>query len=285
MLQGDAQGLQLAEGISCAVSDGKNHPVTGNFLIAVYLQAGELSLPAVNIRHLGPEAHLPTQGTNPMADILHHCQKHVRPHMGLGIKEDVLPCPGGYHLLQNPADSFVVHPGVQLSIGEGAGAPLSELHVASFVQLPLPEEGLHLFMAGGSILSPLQHQRLQSCQSQHQSGKHSGRAEAHHHRGMLRLGFRLCYLIISNRGNGRPLAAASFENLLFAAVHRHINGIHNPHLGLFPGVHGTTHQLHLPDFGVWHLQKPGSLIAQLGYGMLRGHGNFPNPNHTLSFPA
>ena len=106
--------------------------------------------------------------------------------MGLGVIENVLPCPRRHKLFQNPADSGVVDPGVQLAVGKRSRAALAELDVAFRVQLARLEEFFHLLVAGLGILSPFQHQRLPARQRQNQRGKHPSGAEAHHYRAFLR---------------------------------------------------------------------------------------------------
>ena len=185
-LHGDAGLLQHGEGIPGAVADGQHHMAGGDYLPLCRPHPGNRAPFQHQPGDLSAEAHLAPQRENPLPKILHHFQQHIRTHMGLGVVENLLPGTGLHKLLQNPADSGVVHPGVQLAVGEGAGSPLAELDIAGRIQLPGGEKLLHLFMPGQGILPPFQHQRFQAGHGKNQRREHSGRAEAHHHRAVLR---------------------------------------------------------------------------------------------------
>ena len=110
----------------------------------------------------------------------------VGAYVRLGVIENIRPCPSRHKLFQNPADSGVVDPGVQLAVGKRPRAALAELDVAFRVQLARLEEFFHLLVAGLGILSPFQHQRLPARQCQNQRGQHSTGAATHNHRAFLR---------------------------------------------------------------------------------------------------
>ena len=252
-LHGNPLLMEHFKGIPGAVPHRQNHMVTGNFLVFFSYNGGNCAIFRAKVGDAGIEADLSAQAKNLPAQILHHGQQHICAHMGLGIKENILICTEGHKLLQNPADPGIIQSGIQLSIGESTGAALAKLDIAAGIQLTGLKEMLHLFMSGLSILSPFQNQRPQASLGENQGRKHTGRAKAHHHRAVLgpKVGFR--HLIIGNGRNSRPFAAGEFQNLIFIAVHCHINGVDYLDIRLFTGVDGTADNLDLSDFGICNL--------------------------------
>ena len=284
-LHGNAGSVQHFKGIPGAVSDGQHRPITGNDRPVGDFQPGQAAIFRTQAGDLGVEPHLTPQGDNAFAQILHHGQQHVGADVGLGVVENVLPCPRRHKLLQNPADSGVIDPGVQLAVGKGSRTALAELDVAFRVQLPRLEEFFHLGVAGCGVLSPLQNQRLPARQRQNQRGKHPPGAEAHHHRPFFRRTGGLRRAVAGCRGDGRPLAAALLQNLLFTAIHRHVDGVNNTHVGLFPGVHTPPDDPHAPDFGVGNPQHPRRLKGQLVGAVFRRQRNIAQTDHVSFLPA
>ena len=115
-LQRKTDLLQIPEGIPGRVPHRKDDLITGDHFTAVNFKTGNCPILLQNTGNLGIKTHLTPQGNDPLAQVLHHCQQHIRTHMGLGIKEDILPGAGLYKLLQNPADAGIVHPGIQLAV-------------------------------------------------------------------------------------------------------------------------------------------------------------------------
>ena len=272
-LHGNAGSVQHFKGIPGAVSDGQHRPVTGNDRPVGDFQSDQTSILRTQAGDLGVEPHLAALGDDAFAQILHHGQQHVGALMGLGVVENVLPRSRRHKLFQNPADSGIVDPGVQLAVRKGSRAALAELDVAFRVQLASLEEFFHLGMAGRGVLSPFQHQRLPARQRQNQRGKHASGAESHHHRPLFRRTGGLRRLVPRHRGDGRPLAAALLQYLLFAAIHGHVDGVNNAHVGLFSGVHTPPDDPHAPDSGVGDAQHPRRLKGQLVGAVFRRQGN------------
>lgn len=94
----------------------------------------EASVSVFQTGELGLKPDLAPQLLHPAAQVLHHGEEHIGPHMGLGVIEDLLLGAALDQLLQDPMIPGVVGAGVQLSVGEGPGAALSELHIAPGVQ-------------------------------------------------------------------------------------------------------------------------------------------------------
>ena len=118
---GDSQIFQMAESIPGAVAHGKDHMVAGKGFFAVDLQTGDMTILLIQVGNLCVEADFAAQGDDPLADILHNSQKHIRTHMGFGIEEDIFSGTSLNKLLQNPSDPGIVDTGIELSIGKGAG--------------------------------------------------------------------------------------------------------------------------------------------------------------------
>ena len=272
---GNAGLLQHGKGIPGAVTDGQHRLIAFDGFPAFQLQAGEFFSICYQAGHLGIEADFTAQRNDPLADILDHCQQNIGAHMGLGIVEDLFPGTGFYELLQDPADSGIVDAGVQLAVRKCTGAAFTELNIAPDIQFTGFKEFLHLFMAALGILPPLQHQRLPASQCQDQSRKHTRRTEANHHRPLFRSGNILGCFIVGHRCSRCPLAAAGLQDLLFISFHRHIDGVDNLDIRLFPGVHTAADDLQLPDFGVGDPQQLSGLKLQLMGVMLRRERNIP----------
>ena len=168
--------------------------------------------------------------------------------MGFGIKENIFSCAGFYKLLQNPADSGIIHAGVQLSVRKGTGTALAKLHIAFFIQATGLPEYLYLFMACKRVFSPLQHQRMKSRYSKHQGRKHSGRSKTHHYRPFFWIFIAFWHLIIFIRRNRGPFAAGLPKDLIFIAIHCHIHGVDDFYIRLLSCIHRTAHNAELPNF-------------------------------------
>ena len=137
------------------MSNGQHPMIAGNFSI-LGQHAGQAAILLRNADDLGVEPHFAAQRDDPLTDVLHHSQKHIGSHMGLGVKEDIFPRARLYHLLQHPANAHIADAGVQLAVREGTGTALAELHIAAAVQLTGGKEFLHLLVPALGILAPLQ---------------------------------------------------------------------------------------------------------------------------------
>ena len=270
-LHGDTQSLQMTEGISCAVANGKDHMVAGNGFFSVDLQAGNCAVFLVQVRDLGMEADFTAQGNDPLADVLHHRQQHIRTHMRLGIKENILSCSRFYKLFQHPADAGIVDTGVQLAVRERTGAAFAKLDIAFGVQFSGFEEMLHLFMAGSRIFTTLQNNGTKSINRQNQGRKHTRRAKTHNHRTVLRQSLRLGNFIIGHRRKAGSFTTGILEDLLFIAVHGHIDGIDDADIRLLPGIYRPAHDLQFAHLGSRNFQQLRRFIRKLRHIVLRGH--------------
>ena len=280
-LHGYLAMMEHLEGIPGAVANGKNCPVAFDHTAVQQFQSGEAASLCANIDHLAVEAHFAAQGNYPLAQILDHFQQHIGTHMGLGIVENLLPGTESDKLVQHPADSGIVHTGVQLAVGKSTCAALTELHIAPFIQLTRGEELLHFFVPGNRILSPFQNDGLQACHGQNQCREHARRTEANHHGTFLTFQFLLRRLIVSYLCNTCPLAAGLPENPALVSVHRHIDGVDHLDVRLFPGIYTAPDDLYLPDFRIGNLQKLRSLVVQLMGIVLRGQRDISNSDHFI----
>ena len=146
-LHGNALLLQLQEGIPGAVADGQDDMIRFDLLAFFGHQACHTAIVGGDGCQLGIEPNLTAQGNDPLANVLHHRQQHIRAHMGFRVKEDILPGARCHKLLQNPLDAWIIDAGIQLTVGECTGTAFAKLHIGFFVQLTGPPKGLHLFMA------------------------------------------------------------------------------------------------------------------------------------------
>ena len=105
---------------------GSRSPAAGS----LQREPREASVSVFQTGELGLKPDLAPQPLHPAAQVLHHGEEHIGPHMGLGVIEDLLLGAALDQLLQDPVIPGVVGAGVQLSVGEGPGAALSELHIA-----------------------------------------------------------------------------------------------------------------------------------------------------------
>ena len=105
----------------------------------------------------------------------------VRPHVGLGVHQDVPGRAAGGQLLQDEAVADVLRAGIELAVGEGPGAALPELDVGPRVQASRAEEGFHIALPLLHRAAPLQQDGAQPRLGQHQGGEEPRGPGAHHH--------------------------------------------------------------------------------------------------------
>ena len=277
--------VQHFKGVPGAVADGQNGGIAGDEFPISGFHTHQSAFLQTQSGDLGVEADLSPQGNNSLAQVLHHRQQHVGAHMGLCVVEDVLPGPCFHELLQDPADPGVADAGVQLAVGEGPRAALTELDIAPGVQNAGLEEFLHLLMPGSRVLSPFQHQGLPARHGQNQGREHPRRAEADDHRPFFRAESGLRRPVPVRRRHGCPFAAAFPENFLFAAFYGNVNGIDDSDVRLLPGVHTAPDNGQAPDPGIGDPKQPGSLELKLMGVVFRRHGNIPQSYHVSFLPA
>lgn len=115
------------------MANGQDQLAAGNPLPApgsIQDKARELAVPILQPGQLGLEPDFAPQSLHPAAQVLHHGEQHIGPHMRFGVKENFFLCAALNQLLQDPAVPGVVGAGVQLPVGEGSGAALPKLDVA-----------------------------------------------------------------------------------------------------------------------------------------------------------
>ena len=131
---------------------------------------------------LKPDIHPQRQQLSP--DGFHHLPQHVGADMGLMGIADVLRRAVGHKSVQHMADADVVDAGGELSVGEGARAPLAELHVRGLGERSGAPEVLHVSGTLIHIPAPLQHDGGQARPGQGKGGEQPGRSHPHHHGGV-----------------------------------------------------------------------------------------------------
>ena len=194
LLHGNGVSVKHGDGIPGAVSDGKDTAGGGNAELSfLYLlseegfvffpetmvfwsiqqKSGKDSLPDHKIGKAGFKEEFPSQGADPFSEALHHGDQDISADMGLLFVQDVF---AGPHVRKGPEDiadiAFLsLYGGVELSVGKGTGASLSELHVAFRIQaaclkklLRAPDPFFHGF-------SPLDDQGMQTGKGQGMSSK------------------------------------------------------------------------------------------------------------------
>ena len=158
---GNSFFLQHGEGIPGAVSDGQHH---GSGVNALPIFTDHAAHPAAfdhKLRHSGRKAHLAAPGKDPLPHVLYHPGQHVRSHMGPAFIPDLLRRAVFHKDFQDlgiPA-VLILHQRVQLAVGKGACASLSELHVGIRRKHSRFPELLHPSGTAFHVLSPFQKQR------------------------------------------------------------------------------------------------------------------------------
>ena len=151
---------QHLESVAGGVSGGEHQRVAGQVVPAagtVHRNGPQGAVPHVQARQPVPEAHVAPQGQQLPPHIAHHVPENVGADVGLVLVEDVRR---GARLHQRPedrGDAGIVGAGGQLAVGEGARAPLADLHIGGGVQHPRGPEALHVRRPLLHRTAPLQH--------------------------------------------------------------------------------------------------------------------------------
>ena len=267
------------------MSNGKDHLIAVDQFTAVDLKSTDSAIFLADTCNLRVESHFAAQIDDPLAQILHHRQQHIRTHMGLGIIENLFPCTGFHELLQHPADSGVIHTGIQLAVRECACTAFTELDITSGIQLTGGKESLHFLMSGLGILTALQNQRRKAGIGKDQCRKHTRRAKAYHHGAFFRLRRIFRCFIVADLRNRSPLAAGQPDNLRLIAVNGHIHCVDDLDIRLFTGIHAAPNDTQIADLGIIHFQKLRSLKPELMGIMLRRQRDIPYSYHFVFPPA
>ena len=103
------------------------------------------------------ETHVAPQPDQLQPDVFHYVPQHVGADVRLVLVQNIRRSPCRHQLPEHGGDPGIVGTGVQLAVGEGARAALTELHVGGGVQYA---GGPKLFHIGSALLhraASLQH--------------------------------------------------------------------------------------------------------------------------------
>ena len=286
-LHGNVLGGQHGKGVPGAVANGQNQLAAGDPLPAAGSLQSDPREASVSVFQTGERGLKPDRAPqllHPAAQVLHHGEEHVGPHMGLGVIEDLLLGAALDQLLQDPVIPGVVSAGVQLSVGEGPGAALSELHIAPGVQTAGLPEFLHQPVAGGGVPAPFQDQRPKAGLRQNQGGKHACRTKACHN-GPLPGGMDGVGDLIAEDGGGTGLGAALADGPVLPVGDGDVYGIDPLNAFFFSGVQGTPGDLQGLDLPRRQTKRLGCRCPKGLRGVTGWEGDVADSNHGVSFPA
>ena len=250
-LHEDLLAVEHFEGVSCAVTDGKDQLLTGQLALGG-LHAADSAVFPQDLGHLHAEAHLAAQFDDLLADGFYHMAQLVGANVRLLLIADLLRCAVADQLFQNVAAAGVADTGGQLAVGESACAALAKLYVGPGAEDFVVPEVLHGFHAGIHIGAALQNDGLIAQSCQHQRREHSRRSETNHHRTMLQCAaarFKGNALLLLQL---HILAVCLFHQSFLVALHHDGHGADDVDIALFAGIHGAFHQIH--GFDLFRLQ-------------------------------
>ena len=184
-LHRDAGGVQGAEGVARAVPDGEDGAAgfdARRTVRRLHGQRREHAAFRFEPRDAVLKPHLAAERDHIFADRAHHFHEHIRSDVRLGVVNDVLRRAVRGELLQHPADALVMRVRVELAVGEGPGAALTELYVALGVEGAARAEGLHGLLTCVHVLSALEYDRASARFREQERGEHARRPEADHDR-------------------------------------------------------------------------------------------------------
>ena len=273
---------QHPEGVPGGVAGGEHQRVTGQGVGpagALHGQPGQRPAADVQPRQLMAEAHVAAQGEQLLPQAAHHLPQHVGADVGLVLVEDVRRGPRLHQGAEHGGNAGVVGAGGQLAVGEGARAPLSELHVGGGIQHAGGPELFHVRRPLLHRAAPLQHDGGQAVPGQEQGGEQPRRAHARHHR---RQGgappHRREYIGPGRQAGAHPLIPAAGQQL-FLSLHHGPDGADVVDVALLPGVDGQPHQLQGLELLRADAQQLGRPLFQLGGEALHGQGHVLNLQH------
>ena len=266
-LHGNAPAAEHLKGVPGRVSGAKEQGAAGQTvrpLRAFHSDGGKGPIFHFDIRKFTLKADIRPQREELRAKVFQHNVEIIRAHMGLGVDQNVLRCAVLYQLFQNKAVADIFCAGIQLTVGKGARAALTELDVAGQVQLTGGPKALYILGAPLHAASPLQQNGLEPRFGQNQCGKKPRRPRAHHNGRNLgcRLGQgqQVAHLVV---GLADPLVAAALDDL-FLLFHLHFYGVHHPHA--LPGVDAAAKYMEGGDVLFLHVQLPGGFGGKVRRG-------------------
>ena len=283
LFHGNAGLQQHLEGVSGGVAGGEDQCVTRQIIAslrAFYSQSGYRPIPEDETGELMAEAHVAAQADQFLSNIFDHVPQHVGTDVGLVLVQNVLRGSCVHQGAEHGGDPGIVGAGGQLTVGEGARAPLAELDVGGGVQYAGGPEMLHV---GGALLhraAPLQHNGGQAVAGQKEGGEEPGGAHAYHHR---------------RQGRGPPhgwenVGGALVEGDIFVPAPGHnlafigrgyIHSVDVVDVALFPGVDGLSGQRQPGDDLRFHAQNAGGLFFQLPLAAVKGQGDILDAEHRV----
>ena len=255
---------------------------------------GKLSILLLQSHDACAEMHRAAKLQNPFPEIPHCGGEPVRTDMGLCLPENLsgsAACRKGFQHKANPG---ILGAGVQLPVGKGACAPLSELHIAVRIQgAPIPEAA-HRSGTGVHIIAPFQQHGLCPCQRQHISSKEPCRAAADDHRGQVTGGCCRHMVLIGGIGQHILVPFACRQQCILPVCGHQQGGSEMDGL-FFPGIHRPPEQLYSTQLLSVRMEPLCRQIRQSllrigqgkGYVAQQNHGFtcFPFRDRAAAFPA
>ncbi len=191
-LEREGAAAQQLEDIACGVPAGEDDARGGDALLrcgaaVARLDGDSARRPvrrAVDVDQAAAEADLAPEVADALDDPGDDGGQDVRAHVGLRVPEDLAPRP---RLDQRPEDqpvSRVARAGVELAVGEGPGAPESELDVALRVECALGLEALDGPGPPPRVVAALDEQGLEARLGEGERGEQPRAPRAHHHRAL-----------------------------------------------------------------------------------------------------
>ena len=182
-LHGHGPGEEHGEGIPGGVARGQDEVAAGQDLRplgTLHRHGGDGAVLDPDVRQLVLEADVRPQGDELPPQVPQGDVEVVRPHVGLGVHQDVPGGTAGGQFLQDKAVTNVPGAGIELPVREGSGPALPELDVGAGVQAPGAEELLHILLPLLHRAAPLQQDGLLPGPGQDQRGKEPRGARSHH---------------------------------------------------------------------------------------------------------
>ena len=182
-LHGYGPGKEHFKGVPGGVARGQDEVAAGQDLRPLgplHRHGGDGAVLDADVRQPVLEADVRPQGDELSPEVPQGDVEVVRPHVGLGVHQDVPGRAAGGQLLQDEAVADVLRAGIELAVGEGPGAALSELDVGPRVQASRAEEGFHIALPLLHRAAPLQQDGPLPGPGQDQRGKEPRRACPHH---------------------------------------------------------------------------------------------------------
>ena len=260
--------------------DGDHQDFRRNLLLFVHRDLTELpagcGLLTVQAGETAVKPDFPAQLPDLLPQVFDHPGKDVRADMGLLLIKDLFrrteADKGFQHQTVPPSGIF--YQSIQLSIGKGSRAALSELDIGFRIQRPAFPERLHVPDPLLHRSPPLQQQRLIPFPCQKPGTEQTCRAGTSHHRPVGKLSDPVSrrpvkdLLQLFNLSRLLLLLACPPQNSLFLPdLHIYCIGIVN--VRFFSGINGLFEDLIFQRFCFFQIEKPSDLVLQLLFTVSR----------------